>query len=246
MRPASLAGLPRALRTPSGKDVPLVLRTHARARRISLRVDPATGSAVLTAPSARQFPQAVAFAAERLVWIDTQLARLPEDRPLAPGSVIPVRGVPTVIAARPAKRGVWLEPGPPATLAVGIPATQAENPPPVAARITAFLKEQARADMAASVAHHAAKLGVQIGGITLKDTRSRWGSCTAQGQLSLSWRLIFAPPHVLDYVCAHEVAHRLEMNHSPRFWAEVGRTFPAYAPARAWLKANGARLHAIG
>jgi hypothetical protein len=238
--------LPRALRTPSGRDVPLVLRTHARARRISLRVDPATGSAVLTVPSARQFPQAVAFAAERLIWIETQLARLPEDRPLAPDSVIPVRGVPTLIATRPGKRGVWLEAGPPQTLAVGIPAAQAASPPPLAPRITAFLREQARAEIAASVTRHAATLGVQISGITLKDTRSRWGSCTAQGQLSLSWRLIFAPPHVLDYVCAHEVAHRLEMNHSPRFWAQVGRTFPAYAPARAWLKAHGAKLHAIG
>jgi len=96
------------------------------------------------------------------------------------------------------------------------------------------------------VAHHAAKLGVQIGGITLKDTRSRWGSCTAQGQLSLSWRLIFAPPHVLDYVCAHEVAHRLEMNHSPRFWALVEQQSPHRHAATLWLRQHGAALLRVG
>ncbi|MBE0554766.1 MAG: M48 family metallopeptidase, partial [Rhodobacteraceae bacterium] len=93
--------------------------------------------------------------------------------------------------------------------------------------------------------HYAGLLGRRVTGITLRDTRSRWGSCTAAGRLMFSWRLIMAPPAVLDYVAAHEAAHLVEMNHSPAYWAVVGRIFPGWQAQRGWLRRHGPGLHAL-
>ena len=109
--------------------------------------------------------------------------------------------------------------------------------------LTAFLRLLARQRLQAASDRHAAALGRSFTRLTLRDTRSRWGSCTADGGLMYSWRLILAPAEVLDYVAAHEVAHLAEMNHSPAFWATVARLMPGYAPHRAWLKRHGADLH---
>ena len=107
----------------------------------------------------------------------------------------------------------------------------------------AFLKHEARTALAPAVDHHAASLGVTPARLTLRDTRSRWGSCTARGDLMFSWRLIMAPPEVLDYVAAHEVAHLVEMNHSRAFWDTVARTCPGFEEPRRWLKQNAEALH---
>ncbi len=111
------------------------------------------------------------------------------------------------------------------------------------ARLAAFLKHHARLALADASAHHAANLGRKHGRITLRDTRSRWGSCNARGDLMYSWRLIMAPPEVLDYVAAHETAHLVEMNHSDAFWAQVAKTCPDFGPPRLWLKRNAQSLH---
>ncbi len=111
-------------------------------------------------------------------------------------------------------------------------------------RAAAFLREAARQRCLAATEVHAARLGQPFGRITLRDTRGRWGSCTAAGDLMFSWRLILAPDAVLDYVAAHEVAHLAEMNHSPRFWAAVARLCPDYAAQRDWLRQHGASLMA--
>ncbi len=113
----------------------------------------------------------------------------------------------------------------------------------IAPRVAAWLREESRRACVAGVARHAAALGLRPGRISLRDPRSRWGSCTASGDLMFSWRLIMAPTAVLDYVVAHEVAHLAEMNHSPRFWAVVKRLCPDYLVARDWLRRNGATLH---
>jgi predicted metal-dependent hydrolase len=123
--------------------------------------------------------------------------------------------------------------------APGAPATFAD-------RVMRFLKAEARRDYENSVAVHCDRLGVEARRVTIKDTRSRWGSCTSDGRLAFSWRLILAPVPVLDYVAAHECAHLIEMNHSDRFWALVRKTYGDHRPARRWLKQHGAGLHAFG
>ena len=115
-----------------------------------------------------------------------------------------------------------------------------------ARRLTDFLKREARADFEAAVARHAARLGVSIARVQVKDTTSRWGSCSSSGALAFSWRLILAPPSVLDYLAAHEVAHRREMNHGAAFWRHTRMLAPHTDEAEAWLKANGAGLHRYG
>ena len=113
-------------------------------------------------------------------------------------------------------------------------------------RVIDFLKREARRDLEPRILHHASALGVTVKAIRLRDQTSRWGSCTGSGHLSFSWRLVMAPPYVLDYLAAHEVAHLREMNHSRRFWRLVEALCPQTRQARAWLNAEGAKLHAIG
>jgi predicted metal-dependent hydrolase len=110
-------------------------------------------------------------------------------------------------------------------------------------RLSDWLRTEAKADLSARVAHHAANLGVRPKRISIRDQSSRWGSCSTTGTISFSWRLIFAPSYVLDYVAAHEVAHLREMNHGPRFWRLVRDTMPDVQKARNWLKQKGTELH---
>src|SRR5690606_34060629 len=112
-------------------------------------------------------------------------------------------------------------------------------------RIADFLKHEARAELSARVSRHAAGIGARPGRITLRDTTSRWGSCSSSGALSFSWRIIMAPPAVIDYLAAHEVAHLREMNHGPAFWQLCRQLAPRSDECRDWLRRNGASLQAI-
>ncbi len=118
-----------------------------------------------------------------------------------------------------------------------------DRPEMVGARIKALMKLEAGAALKEASNHYARRLGREIGRVTLRDTRSRWGSCTSAGNLMFSWRLIMAPPDVLDYVAAHEVAHLIEMNHSPEYWRVVEQIYPVYQEQRQWLRRNGSLLH---
>ena len=118
--------------------------------------------------------------------------------------------------------------------------------PFVARRVQDYLVRQARVDLTVAVARHTAALGVSARRITLRDTTSRWGSCSSSGALNFSWRLVMAPPHVLDYLAAHEVAHLVHMNHSDAFWRTTARLVPDYARAEAWLKGYGVGLMRFG
>jgi predicted metal-dependent hydrolase len=122
----------------------------------------------------------------------------------------------------------------------------AGDPPHVDRRIADFLKREARRDLERASSRHADALGVAITRVSVRDQSSRWGSCSNSGVLSFSWRLILAPPYVLDYLAAHEVAHLLELNHSPKFWRLVRRLYPNYERPKTWLDTHGTDLHRYG
>ena len=215
---------------PGNPPIALSLRRSARARRISLRVSALDGRVTLTLPRGLPEREALDFARSKQEWLRGHLdARLP-DVAVLPGARIPVEGQLFEIARGDGKR-VRASGG-----ALIVPEGRA-------ARLQAWLKTLARDRLATASDRHARTLGRSYDRITLRDTRSRWGSCSSSGGLSYSWRLIMAPPEVLDYVAAHEVAHLAEMNHSPAFWAVVAQLVPDYAEHRTWLRRNGNDLH---
>ncbi len=217
------------------------IKRVAAARRFTLRVRAASRDAVLTMPVRGSLVRAKVFVDRHAGWIGVRLARLPAGTPFGPGASVPVRGVPHEIEHRPGARGtVWVEPGEVPKLCVSGEA------PFVARRVQDWLVRQARADLTEAVARHAAALGTAPKRLTLRDTTSRWGSCSSAGALNFSWRLVMAPPHVLDYLAAHEVAHLRHMNHSAAFWVVVERLYPDVAGAEAWLKRHGTGLMHYG
>ncbi len=232
----------------AGETYRINLRRTAAARRFTLRVRVATQDVVLTMPARGSLGEAKAFAGRHAAWIGAKLRRLPEMIPFEPGAFVPLRGTLHRITHCTATRGrVWIESGAPITGSNAGPLLcVSAGAPFVPRRVRGFLVEEARRDIAAAVANHTKKLGVGPRKITLRDTTSRWGSCSASGSLSFSWRLIMAPRFVLDYLAAHEAAHLLHMNHSAKFWATVGRLSADTARAEAWLKAHGSGLLRFG
>ncbi|SFJ34805.1 M48 family metallopeptidase [Celeribacter neptunius] len=214
--------------------VQVTLRRSARARRLSLRVSRLDGRVTLSMPKRLPEREAVAFLREKEDWVRKHLGNRPEDRHPEFGARIPVLGREVEICPGTGRRAV-LRDG-----RLEVPGAEDRVP----ARIKAFLKLEAGLRLRAATDRYAAALGVSYGRLSLRDPRSRWGSCTSEGNLMYSWRLMMAPEAVLDYVAAHEVAHRLEMNHSERFWAHVARICPDHAGHRRWLHAEGETLHA--
>jgi predicted metal-dependent hydrolase len=137
---------------------------------------------------------------------------------------------------------VWVELGDDGSRALCV----AGEAPHVSRRVRDYLKREAKRELEAVSRRYAAELGVKVVRVSVRDQASRWGSCSTTGVLSYSWRLILAPPFVLDYLAAHEVAHLVEMNHSRAFWRVVGRICPNMARAKAWLDAHGTDLHRYG
>jgi predicted metal-dependent hydrolase len=227
MERAVLAGTP---------PVEITLRRSARARRFSLRVSRVDGAVTLSLPDWARTRDALEFAHAQEGWIRRALERQPLAQVVGEGGRVLFEGRALMIATQAGLRAP--EVGQDQLL---LPLRKAAR----GAQVAAFLKTAARARLAAACDRHAAALGRGFQSITLRDTRSRWGSCTADGRLMFSWRLVMAPPEVLDYVAAHEVAHLAQMNHSPAFWAEVARLCPQYRPRRAWLRAHGAELQAF-
>jgi predicted metal-dependent hydrolase len=222
---------------------PVVVRRTAQARRYTLRLKATTREAVLTMPLRGSMATARDFAERHGGWLAARFQKLPDMVDFTPGALVPLRGIPHVISHRPGGRaGVWTE-----SQADGAPAIAVSGEAGfVARRVKDFLKREARKDIEAATRRHAAALGVTVRKIAIKDTKSRWGSCSADGSLSYSWRMVLAPPFVLDYLAAHEVAHRREMNHSVRYWRVVAGLFPDYERAESWLKRHGADLHRWG
>lgn len=218
---------------PGNPPVAITLRKTAQARRISLRISRLDGRVTLTCPLRVSDREALAFAHEKADWLRQNLIAHPGPARIGIGAELPFEGRLLRIASGTG-RLVRVEG---ADLLVPGASERA------AARIGGFLKQVARDRLAAASDHYAARLGRGYTRLSLRDTRSRWGSCTADGGLMYSWRLIMAPPEVLAYVAAHEVAHLAEMNHSEAFWSVVTRLYGDYRAPRRWLREKGGDLH---
>jgi hypothetical protein len=222
----------------AGEPIELACRVNHRARNIALKVDNATGQAVLVLPSKRALREGLRFAETQLDWLRQHLADIGTRQPFADGASFPLEDRAVRIAALAGLRRELL--------AGGVLHVPAEEAGLLAMRVRRWLRLRAADRLRERVAVHAAALGVQHGRVAVRDQRTRWGSCTRSGALAFSWRLILAPPAVLDYVAAHEVAHIVELNHSRAFWAQVARLQPDYARHRDWLRDHGQNLHRYG
>ncbi|GAA3862864.1 SprT family zinc-dependent metalloprotease [Celeribacter arenosi] len=216
-------------------DVTVTLKRSNRAKRMSLRVSRLDGRVTLTVPKFASDRDAMGFLVEKESWIRGHLETRAPLKQVTHGAHMPFLGREVEIVAGASGRSPRLE-----GERLMVPGDAAKAGP----RVSAFLKTQARSRLAEASDRYADALGVKATAITLRDTRSRWGSCTSEGRLMYSWRLVMAPEVVLDYVAAHEVAHLLEMNHSARYWAHVKRVCPDYVLHRAWLRRHGETLHA--
>jgi predicted metal-dependent hydrolase len=230
-----------------GEAYRIALKRVSGARRFTLRVRSATRDVVLTMPMRGSVSAAKEFAERHAAWIGARLRRLPQPVPFLPGHEIPFRGLPHRIVHRPEQRiPVVID-----AVEVGggrmMPALCIGGEAPfVTRRLSDFLKREARRDLEAAVTIHARKIGKTVRRITVRDTTSRWGSCSATQSLNFSWRLVMAPTYVLDYLAAHEVAHLVHLNHSPRFWTLTRKLSGDVDRAEAWLKAHGADRHRYG
>lgn len=220
-----------------GRSLKVAIRRSAQARRMAIRVDQVRG-VVLVLPARASLAEGERFLRAHLDWLAQRLSSLPRGRPLTDGASVPLLGRPHPIRHRPdARRGVWVEDG----------AIQVSGAPDhVGRRVGDFLKTEARRLLVPKVQAMALRLDRRPARITIKDTVSRWGSCSAQGVIALSWRLVMAPEWVGDYVAAHEAAHLAELNHSPQFWALVHGLGVDARQGRDWLKRHGGDLHAYG
>ena len=219
------------------------IRRHRQARRYTLRIHAASREVVLTMPPRGSLREAKEFAQKHGGWIAARLHRLPEAAPFADGATLPLRGVAHRIVHRPGMRGtVWTEPGRDGESLLCV----AGAAPHIGRRVGDFLRREAQRDLEAASRRAAEGLGVMVGRISVRDQSSRWGSCSTTGVLSYSWRLILAPAFVLEYLAVHEVAHLVEMNHSPRFWRLVHGLCPDSKRAKIWLDLHGADLHRYG
>ena len=221
-----------------GLRIPVRLRRHPRARRISLRLSPETAEAALTLPRAASRADGAAFVHERADWLAARWRGLPPAVPFAAGAPIPLLDMPHAIRHDPGHRGA------PAVanreIRIG---GRLEHLP---RRMRDWLAGRARDEITPRAHALADRLERRVARVTVRDTRSRWGSCSPAGNLSFCWRLVMAPEWVLQYVVAHEVAHLVEANHAKAFWAVVDRLDVDAPAARAWLRANGDRLRGLG
>lgn len=224
-----------------GRAVPVSISRNPRARRLILRIDPGSGLPVLTLPHRTPLAAGQRFLKENAEWLENQLVRIAPPVPFRPGSTFPLKGVPCRIRHRPGRGTVTLE-----KVGERYVLTVPGEREFIARRVTEWLKKEARRELERAVARHAEKIGKTPRAIRIGDAKSRWGSCSAKGVLTFTWRLICAPRFVLDYLAAHEVAHLSQMNHGPRFWALVDRLDPDHRRACAWLATYGAELGAIG
>jgi len=223
-----------AVTLPGLPSVEITLRRSARVRRFSLRVSSLDGRVTLSMPARARLSEALLFAQSHEDWLKKALARQVPVQRLGFGAVIPFEGRALTLA--PGTTRIRLEGD-----VLHIPGEAAQLGP----RLASWLKAQARDRLAAASDHYAGLLGRKPKRITLRDTRSRWGSCAHDGALMYSWRLVMAPPQILAYVAAHECAHLVEMNHSAAFWDVVEQLYPGWQACRDWLRTHGQSLHAI-
>lgn len=220
-----------------GQKIPVQMRKNAQARRLILRLNPKEDGAVVTLPKGVSSEEGLEMAARNKVWIANQLAKRAPHENLGEGSVLRLRGVDHTLRHCPNTRGtVWCE---------GSEIFVTGERAFFKRRLVDWLKKQAKADIQPQAHAMAAQLDKQIRRISVRDTVSRWGSCSSAGNLSFNWRLIMAPPEILRYVVAHEVSHLKHMDHSAAFWATVDRFDVDAKKSRHWLKKHGSALQRI-
>ena len=220
---------------------PLIARVNRRAKRLILKVDPVAGEILVTAPSKRSLPEAIAFARERSSWIAGQLDDKLRARPFCEGEECLIRGQPHKIERSGGPRSpIRCIDNPAPTVIVGGDGAHLNR------RLTDWLKREAHRDLTAAVNQYCDQLGKRARPIRVRDTRTRWGSCTSDGMLSFSWRLIMAPPEILNYVAAHECAHLIHMDHSLAFWRQVKELGVDARAAENWFAVHGPSLFSYG
>ena len=223
---------------PGGGKAALRVRRSRRAQRVALRIMPASGEVELVVPIRASIKQGIAFAREKASWLKAHLSNLPLPVPFADGAIIPVFDQPRRIHRTDELfGGIWLTDK---ELQV---AAAPETVPDV---VRGWLRNQARENLISRAEEKTGLLNSRFRRLTVRDTASRWGSCSNKGDLSFSWRIIMAPEYAFDYLVAHEVAHLREMNHSRRFWAIVDDIADQPDRGRAWLRDHGASLHRFG
>lgn len=249
--PVKTAGSSAITVTHDGETLVVSLRRLPNARRFTLRVRFAARDAVLTMPARASLREARQFTERHAAWIAARLNKLPAAIPFIHGSIVPMRGQDHRLVHRPGARGtVWVE----RSRAIGGAVLEGVDFALCIAgaaehfhrRVQDYFKREARRDLEDAVGRHTRALDLPARGVGLRDPVSRWGSCSASGSLNFSWRLVMAPPFVLDYLAAHEVAHLVHLDHSERFWALARQLCADTDRAEAWLSAHGAHLHKYG
>jgi predicted metal-dependent hydrolase len=221
----------------AGEKVTLRFRRNPKAKRMVLRLSTKGDGLVMTLPKRVGLAEALRFAENSAAWIEKTLARQPQRKALEDGSEMLLRGLPHKVKFSGGRRGlVSIEPG-----LITVPG----DPAHAERRLRDTLKKMALVELTTATKRYATAMNVSFSKITVRDQKSRWGSCAVSGALSYSWRLILAPPEVLDYVAAHEVAHRREMNHGPKFWRLVLSHCPHSKSSTHWLKKHGREVHRV-
>lgn len=226
----------------AGRSIPYTLRHSERARR--LRISVSAQGLTVTLPKGLTRRNAEAFLQENAAWVLQQLQRaehtkkktvtLPPDVILLAGKPVHIRIIQETDRVSRVKVEEHGD-----RLTVRVPSSTREKPRSL---VLPWLKARARTELEAAVKRQAARLNLNPKSITIRDQRTRWGSCSARGTLSFSWRLVMAPPEVLEYVVIHELAHLVHPNHSRDFWAYVAKACPRYKNARLWMKKNASAL----
>lgn len=225
---------------------PVEVRRHPGARRLTLRVSRTRRAVIVTLPSSCDLVEAGSFLHRNMDWVRERLGNLPEQVVCADGVLMPLRGEPhrlRYVGPKSGRAPVVEQHGGGMDPSSGHELLISGHPEHAPRRLRDWLFAEAKRDLEARVAAHAGNLKLSPSRISIRDQSSRWGSCSTTGALSFSWRLILAPPTILDYVAAHEVAHLAEMNHGPRFWRLVEKSMPRMDEARRWLRTYGMDLH---
>ncbi len=225
----------------AGRTLPLKIVENDRARRLTLRIDTSGQGLRITIPPGLGQSEVDLFLSRQQGWLEQRLAKVPKRPQVRPGIKIPLRGVPHLIVHEPERRGTVSK-----GIIDGVPVVYVHGDRRhLPRRLADFLKRQAKRHIEALVESHCQTVGRRATAVRFRDTSSRWGSCTSDGTLSFSWRIMMAPLPVINYLVAHEVAHLREMNHGPRFWRLCEKLCPDTEQCKAWLKRNGGALQAI-
>ena len=226
----------------SGRTLPLIITENPRAKRLTLRIQPGGRGLKVTVPPHISENEVTDFVERNRGWLNSKLDLVPDKPEVREGIKIPIRGVNHLIVRQSGRGITHTIMGDDGSARMVVYGDEKFLP----RRVADFLKKEARREIEGLVAHHSKKVGRAAKSIRFRDTSSRWGSCTSDGRLSFSWRIMMAPPQVINYLVAHEVAHLKEMNHSANFWALCKELCPETDKCKSWLKRNGNKLQAIG